>query len=105
MAIFQITPDFDAIALGLNNDETAVYRLLCSQRQCTSTELIKQCRIQNPHALIEAINAHLKSAHSDWRILCSVTRTPLNGPTQSMRTPVGYYRLRRNAPFQSLGEV
>ncbi|QLG89235.1 hypothetical protein HQ393_13840 [Chitinibacter bivalviorum] len=102
MATFLISPDIDAAALGLNAEEAAVYRQLCSRRQCTSTELIKQCRIQNPHALIEAINVRLKEANSEWLILCSVTRAPLSGPTQSMRTPVGYYRLRRNAPFQAL---
>ena len=103
MANFLITPDFDAASLGLNDEEAAVYRQLCSRRQCMSAELVKQCK--NPQAIVERINQQLKAANSQWLILCSVTRAPLSGPTQSMRTPIGYYRLRRNAPFQALGSA
>jgi hypothetical protein len=101
MRPFQITPDFDATALGLSTAQAAVYQLLCSRRQCTSTELIKHCQIKNPHELIESINLLLKAHHSEWLILASVTRAPLSGPTQSMRTPVGYYRLRRQGPLST----
>lgn len=101
MRPFQITPDFDANALGLSPAQAAVFQLLCSRRQCTSTELIQSCQIKNPHELIESINLQLKEHHSEWLILASVTRAPLNGPTQSMRTPVGYYRLRRQAPLRA----
>lgn len=101
MPVFKIQPDFDAAALGLNEAESAVYRLLCSRRQCTSAELIKHGRVHHPQAIVEAINERLIAAGSAWLILCSSNRSPLAGPTQSMRTPLAYYRLRCTPHFTS----
>lgn len=95
MAHFQITPDYNAASLGLDTLQTAVYQHLCSQRQTTSAELISLYAVQNPQATIAAINARLLALKSGWQILISTPRAPQQGPTQSMRTPVAYYRLSR----------
>ncbi|WP_373973934.1 hypothetical protein NT239_09765 [Chitinibacter sp. SCUT-21] len=95
MATYSITPDFDALALGLDANQSKVYQQLCTRRQCTSAELIQRCHIHNPHAIIESINLRLKALHSEWLILASNPRAPLSGPTQSMRVPLAYYRLRK----------
>lgn len=95
MAHFQITPDHNAASLGLDAIQTAVYEHLCSQRQTTSAQLISLYAVQNPEATIATINARLLALNSSWQILISTPRAPLRGPTQSMRTPVAYYRLSR----------
>jgi hypothetical protein len=101
MSRFITTPDFSAEQLVLEPAEQAVYAQLCSQRQCTSAELIRRCAIKNPHAIIEQINAKLDAAQSQWHVFSSATRPPARGHTQSMRTPLGYYRLLRKTSFST----
>ncbi len=69
-------------------EEAMVFQRLSRNRQTTSAELIKHCKVKNPHGLIETMNQKL--AHSEWQIFASVTRT-----ANPQAAPIGYYRLRR----------